>query len=245
MTRSTPIRVFLVDDQTLVRQGIRSLLALAEGIEVVAEASDGRQAVEQIPAVNPDVVLMDMRMPAMSGLEALQAMDAELPSLLGTNAAYVPNPDVPAYDNGVIDLRQLGGRTLVGYMAGGIEASQPNAGWMMQSSIASDRMLGVYVTPLPVQSAESAQPEGFRVEPAAPNPFRTHARLTVSMDAPGPLAVEVFDLVGRRVATLHDGPLAAGPHTFAVDGTDWASGVYVARVTGERGTTTQRLVRLR
>ena len=68
------IRVFLVDDQTLVRQGIRSLLALAEGIEVVAEASDGRQAVEQIPAVAPDVVLMDMRMPAMSGLEALQAM---------------------------------------------------------------------------------------------------------------------------------------------------------------------------
>ena len=74
MTRSTPISVFLVDDQTLVRQGIRSLLALAEGIEVVAEASDGRQAVERIPEVKPDVVLMDMRMPAMSGLEALQAM---------------------------------------------------------------------------------------------------------------------------------------------------------------------------
>ena len=74
MTRSTPISVFLVDDQTLVRQGIRSLLALAEGIEVVAEASDGRQAVERMPEVKPDVVLMDMRMPAMSGLEALQAM---------------------------------------------------------------------------------------------------------------------------------------------------------------------------
>ena len=68
------IRVFLVDDQTLVRQGIRSLLALAEGIEVVAEAGDGRQAVEQIPVVRPDVVLMDMRMPAMSGLEALQTL---------------------------------------------------------------------------------------------------------------------------------------------------------------------------
>jgi DNA-binding NarL/FixJ family response regulator len=68
------IRVFLVDDQTLVRQGIRSLLALAEGIEVVAEASDGAQAVAQIPQVKPDVVLMDMRMPTMSGLEALQAL---------------------------------------------------------------------------------------------------------------------------------------------------------------------------
>lgn len=69
-----PIRVLLVDDQTLVRQGVRSLLSLAEGIEVVAEASDGKQAVEVIPQIRPDVVLMDMRMPVMSGLEALQAL---------------------------------------------------------------------------------------------------------------------------------------------------------------------------
>lgn len=73
------IRVCLVDDQTLVRQGIRSLLALDGGIEVVAEASDGQQAVEMIPTVKPDVVLMDMRMPVMSGLEALQTL-----SRLGT-----------------------------------------------------------------------------------------------------------------------------------------------------------------
>ena len=68
------IRVLIVDDQTLVRQGVRSLLALAEGIEVVGEAGDGRQAVELIPQIRPDVVLMDMRMPVMSGLEALQSL---------------------------------------------------------------------------------------------------------------------------------------------------------------------------
>ena len=75
------IRVCLVDDQTLVRQGIRSLLALADSIKVVGEAADGRQAVELIPQLKPDVVLMDMRMPSMSGLEALQALSAsgELP----------------------------------------------------------------------------------------------------------------------------------------------------------------------
>src|SRR5699024_6715558 len=71
------IRVCLVDDQTLVRQGIRSLLALDDGIEVVAEASDGRQAVELIPEAAPDVVLMDMRMPVMSGLEALQTLSRD------------------------------------------------------------------------------------------------------------------------------------------------------------------------
>lgn len=70
------IRVCLVDDQNLVRQGIRSLLELSENIRVVAEAADGRQAVELIPQIKPDVVLMDMRMPAMSGLEALQALSA-------------------------------------------------------------------------------------------------------------------------------------------------------------------------
>ena len=69
-----PIRVLLVDDQTLVRQGVRPLLSLADGIEVMGEASDGRQALEVIPQLKPDVVLMDMRMPVMSGLEALQAM---------------------------------------------------------------------------------------------------------------------------------------------------------------------------
>lgn len=69
------IRVCLVDDQTLVRQGVRSLLALSDDIiEVVGEAADGRQALDLIANVRPDVVLMDMRMPVMSGLEALQAL---------------------------------------------------------------------------------------------------------------------------------------------------------------------------
>ncbi len=66
------IKVFLVDDQTLVRQGVRSLLELSEEIEVIGEAVDGKDAVEKIPEYNPDVVLLDMRMPEMSGLEVLK-----------------------------------------------------------------------------------------------------------------------------------------------------------------------------
>ncbi len=68
------IQVCLVDDQTLVRQGIRSLLELSDSIRVVAEAGDGMQAVEAIPRVKPDVVLLDMRMPGMSGLDVLNAL---------------------------------------------------------------------------------------------------------------------------------------------------------------------------
>jgi DNA-binding NarL/FixJ family response regulator len=70
------IEVCLVDDQTLVRQGIRSLLELSDSIRVVAEAGDGMQAVETIPRVKPDVVLLDMRMPGMSGLDVLNALAA-------------------------------------------------------------------------------------------------------------------------------------------------------------------------
>ncbi|GJM08501.1 MAG: DNA-binding response regulator [Lysobacteraceae bacterium] len=71
------IRVCLVDDQTLVRQGVRSLLELSEEIEVVAEASDGQQAVDEIPQIEPDVVLLDMRMPGMSGLDVLHTMSEQ------------------------------------------------------------------------------------------------------------------------------------------------------------------------
>jgi DNA-binding NarL/FixJ family response regulator len=68
------ISVLLVDDQTLVRQGVRSLLDLSDEIRVVAEASDGAQALTMIPEVKPDVVLLDMRMPNMSGLDVLNAL---------------------------------------------------------------------------------------------------------------------------------------------------------------------------
>ena len=68
------ISVCLVDDQTLVRQGIRSLLELSDDIRVAAEAADGAQAVEVIPQAKPDVVLLDMRMPGRSGLDVLNAL---------------------------------------------------------------------------------------------------------------------------------------------------------------------------
>jgi DNA-binding NarL/FixJ family response regulator len=68
------IRVALVEDQTIVRQGLRSLLALNDDIEIAAEASDGDEAVEVIEREKPDVVLLDLRMPKKSGLEVLQTL---------------------------------------------------------------------------------------------------------------------------------------------------------------------------
>ena len=74
------IRVLIADDQALVRAGFRALLAAQEGIEVVGEAADGRQAVELARALKPDVVLMDIRMPVLDGLAATReiSLDASL-----------------------------------------------------------------------------------------------------------------------------------------------------------------------
>ena len=68
------IRVMLVDDQQLVRTGFRMILAVEEGIEVVGEAANGREAVDSVARLRPDIVVMDIRMPVMDGVEATRRL---------------------------------------------------------------------------------------------------------------------------------------------------------------------------
>jgi len=73
------VRVLVVDDQRLVREGIASLLGIQPGIEVVGMAADGKDAVEQTIALGPDVVLMDVRMPEMDGVDAVAVLRRRAP----------------------------------------------------------------------------------------------------------------------------------------------------------------------
>ena len=75
------IKVLLVDDQTLIRQGIRLLLEIEPDIQVVGQAADGRAALEQVETLHPDVVLMDVRMPEMDGLAATRLLSASHPEV--------------------------------------------------------------------------------------------------------------------------------------------------------------------
>lgn len=76
MTKDGAIRLLLVDDHDVVRSGIRALLDAQEDMEVVGEAADGAEAITQVKALHPDVVLMDITMPRMDGMEATRRMSS-------------------------------------------------------------------------------------------------------------------------------------------------------------------------
>lgn len=69
-----PVRILLVDDHTLFRSGLRALVTSLRGLEVVGEAGDGREALGLVPTVRPDVVLMDISMPELNGIEATRLL---------------------------------------------------------------------------------------------------------------------------------------------------------------------------
>jgi DNA-binding NarL/FixJ family response regulator len=91
-----PIRVLLADDQILVRAGFRALLDVQDDIEVVGEAGDGAEAVDLATRLRPDLVLMDIRMPRMDGLEATRRITAD-PGLAGVRILILTTFEVDEY----------------------------------------------------------------------------------------------------------------------------------------------------
>ncbi len=93
MEKTGKIKVLVVDDHTIIREGICLLLKSHDDIEVVGEAVDGAEAVEKVRQLHPDIVLMDLSMPKMSGFEATQAIKKEFPNVQVLALTVHGNPE--------------------------------------------------------------------------------------------------------------------------------------------------------
>lgn len=109
------IKVLVVDDHTIVRDGICALLGLVMDMEVVGEATDGREALEKVEQLLPDVVLMDIAMPIMGGLEATRRIHREFP---GTKVLALTQYDDKEY---VLPVIEAGARGFISKTAASSE----------------------------------------------------------------------------------------------------------------------------
>jgi NarL family two-component system response regulator LiaR len=100
----TTIRILIVDDHAIVRKGLRALLAEIDDIEVVAEAGDGQEAIDQAELVQPDVILMDLVMPRLDGIEATRQITALQPNarILALTSFAADDKVFPAIKAGAI-----------------------------------------------------------------------------------------------------------------------------------------------
>jgi NarL family two-component system response regulator LiaR len=154
MTKSSIIRVLITDDHTIVRKGIAALLATEPDIQVIGEAADGAAAVAQARALHPDVVLMDLVMPGVDGIEATRQITAELPGVrvLVLTSFAADDKVFPAIKAGALGylLKDTGPHELV-HAIHQVYAGQPS----LEPSIAS-KML--YELAHPVKGAPTLDP---------------------------------------------------------------------------------------
>ena len=162
---SGPISVVLADDQALMRMGFRMVLEAEDDINVVGEASDGTAALAQAKALHPDVILMDVRMPGMNGIEATELIARECP---GTRVLILTTFDLDEY-------------AFAGLRAGAsgflLKDTRPTelaeairtvaSGEAVVSPRITQRMLEMFASSLP-NSGKPAQPSDPRIDSLTP-----------------------------------------------------------------------------
>ncbi len=128
-TPSQVARLLIADDHALVREGLRTMLSGEGGIEVIAEANNGQQALTMCRELGPDLVLMDVRMPVMDGLEATRKIKQEMPKTSVMMVTMHENPDylfeaVKAGAAGYV-LKDASGERLLGAVRRTLEGESP------------------------------------------------------------------------------------------------------------------------
>ncbi|HEY1251830.1 MAG TPA: response regulator transcription factor [Thermoanaerobaculia bacterium] len=155
--RAAKIRILLVEDQTLVREGLRSLLAFAPDLEVAGEAADGEEALAAVPRLRPDVVLLDIRLPRRNGLQVLQE--------LGRSGPVPPTLILTTFDDDALLLEALrsGAR---GFLLKDVTFEQLTSairtvaagGSLIQPALTARAIRSLSESPRRFESAESPEP---------------------------------------------------------------------------------------
>ncbi len=154
--------VLLVDDQALLRMGFRLVLEGEDDLEVVGEAADGRSAIDQVVALRPDVVLMDVRMPGMNGIDATERIIAEHP---GTRVLILTTFDLDEYAFAALRVGASGFLLKDAKPTELVAAIRSVAsGDAVVSPRVTRRMLEMFADRLPA-GAQDATPDGSGVDP--------------------------------------------------------------------------------
>jgi DNA-binding NarL/FixJ family response regulator len=183
------IRVIVADDQTLVRHGIRSLLELSGEVAVVAEASDGEEALRAVRSTEADVVLLDVRMPKKGGLEVLEemrAMKAPPPAILLTT-----------FDDDAVALAaiKLGAR---GFLLKDVSLKQLTGA--IQTVVAGGTLYSPTVTERVLRGLDRLAP---RFEASLqPEPLTKREREVLRLMAAGSSNKEIADALGAAEGTI-------------------------------------------
>jgi DNA-binding NarL/FixJ family response regulator len=178
----TKIKVLVVDDHTIVRDGIVALLALAGDIEVVGEATNGYEALEQVKKLKPDVVLMDVAMPVMGGLEATRRIIKDFP---GTKVLVLTQYDDKEYFFPVLESGANG------FISKAAASSDLTAG--IRSVYRGDSFLSPTVTKLLVDNYQHASSGRDRQDPY--KELTTREREVLKLLAEGRSTQEIASLL--------------------------------------------------
>jgi DNA-binding NarL/FixJ family response regulator len=181
MTDAVTVRVVVADDQRAVRDGLAMLVGLCEGIEVVGTAADGAAAVAMVDELAPDVVLMDLRMPEMDGVQATR-------QIAGRSAARVVVLTTYADDESVFPALRAGA---AGYLTKDASAEE------IEAAIRAVHRGQTWLHPVVQARLVSALGEGVPGEPARPLPGLP--------DNLTPREVEVLTLIGEGLSNREIG----------------------------------------
>jgi DNA-binding NarL/FixJ family response regulator len=196
----TAIRVVLAEDQPMVRAGFRSLLDSRTDVEVVGEAATGSEALEQVRAQRPDVVVMDIRMPEMDGLEATRRITSD-PTLARTRVLVLTTFELDEYVFGALDAGASGFLLKGGELADLVHAIRVIAhGESLLAPSVTRRLIDTYVS-RPRLSAETEH-EGLAE-------LTTREREVLGLVAEGLTNAEIAQ-------TLHLSPLTAKTHVSRI-----------------------------